>query len=249
MAFLRDVVGEHLILGCGVPLGPAFGKVDYCRIGCDVGLGWDDKEPAMVHYRERISTITAITNSMGRRHLDGRAFWNDTDVYILREESNSLSLAQRHSLFLANMIFGNVLFTSDDIANYSDAPNGPMAAYASQFPVLERRVKRVSFQEDVYNWQPRSTLGQFLFGAHPYANVAIVEFDVKSPQGEWRPHVAVFNLGSQRVEAKLPTGTWWQSPSVHGIEKSLPLSPFESVCLSGEPLRLSGCAHIFPGAM
>jgi alpha-galactosidase len=249
MDFLREVVGEHLILGCGVPLGPAFGKVDYCRIGCDVGLGWDDREPAMVHYRERISTVTAITNSIGRRHLDGRAFWNDTDVYILREESNSLSPAQRYSLFLANMIFGNVLFTSDNIANYGDASQGPMAAYASQFPILERRVHRVSFQENIYHWQPRSTLGQLFFGEHPYANIAIVEFDVKSPRGEWQPHVAAFNLGNRTVEARLPAGTWWKSPSVHGIETSLSLAPFESVCLSGEPLRQGERSHVFPGAI
>ncbi len=29
-----------IILGCGVPLMPAFGKVDFCRIGADVDLEW-----------------------------------------------------------------------------------------------------------------------------------------------------------------------------------------------------------------
>ncbi|EKC48560.1 hypothetical protein OBE_15116, partial [human gut metagenome] len=37
MDFLRECVGEKMILGCGVPLMPAFGKVDYCRIGADYG--------------------------------------------------------------------------------------------------------------------------------------------------------------------------------------------------------------------
>lgn len=41
MGFLREMCGEHLIIGCGAPLMPAFGLVDYCRIGCDVGLDWD----------------------------------------------------------------------------------------------------------------------------------------------------------------------------------------------------------------
>ena len=37
MRVVSECVGEEkLILGCGVPLGPSFGVVDACRIGCDV---------------------------------------------------------------------------------------------------------------------------------------------------------------------------------------------------------------------
>ncbi len=249
MDFLRSVIGENLILGCGVPLGPSFGKVDYCRIGCDVGLGWDDKQPAMVHYRERISTITAISNSIGRRHLDGRAFWNDTDVYLLREENHSLSQNQCRTLFLSNLIFGNLLFTSDDISRYLDGENSSMQAYLLQFPMMERRVGRVSFQEDFYSWNERSSLGQLIFGEHPYANVVVVEFDVRTQSGEWRPHVAVFNLGGKNVSVKLPQGTWWRKVCVKGIETEISLAGFESCCLSGEPIREGVLSHIFPGAV
>ena len=42
MEFLRELCGDKLILGCGVPLVPSFGLVDYCRISCDVGLDWND---------------------------------------------------------------------------------------------------------------------------------------------------------------------------------------------------------------
>ena len=62
MDFLREVIGDKLILGCGVPLGPAFGKVDYCRIGPDVGLNWDGapKEKLLTgrEYRQRIRSAT-----------------------------------------------------------------------------------------------------------------------------------------------------------------------------------------------
>lgn len=34
----QNAIGDWLILGCGVPLAPAFGKVDFCRIGADMGL-------------------------------------------------------------------------------------------------------------------------------------------------------------------------------------------------------------------
>jgi hypothetical protein len=44
MEFLREVVGPNkIILGCGVPLGPSWRKVDYCRIGSDVAPWWEGK--------------------------------------------------------------------------------------------------------------------------------------------------------------------------------------------------------------
>ena len=42
MELLRTWCGQKQILGCGVPVIPAFGLVDYCRVSCDVGLDWDD---------------------------------------------------------------------------------------------------------------------------------------------------------------------------------------------------------------
>ena len=42
MDLLREIIGGKLILGCGVPMWPAFGKVDFCRTGADVGLKWVD---------------------------------------------------------------------------------------------------------------------------------------------------------------------------------------------------------------
>lgn len=41
MELLRSLCGDKLILGCGVPLAPAFGKVDFCRIGADMALSWN----------------------------------------------------------------------------------------------------------------------------------------------------------------------------------------------------------------
>jgi alpha-galactosidase len=120
MEFLRQCVGDKLILGCGVPLGTAFGLVDYCRIGCDVGLDWDDKFYMKALHRERISTLNAIRNAIGRRHLNGRAFLNDPDVFLLREDNISLTDTQKHTLSLVNSIFGNLIFTSDNIDSYGE---------------------------------------------------------------------------------------------------------------------------------
>lgn len=118
MEFLRECVGDKLILGCGVPIGPSFGLVDYCRIGCDVGLDWNDKAFMRMLHRERISTLNAIGNAIGRRQLNGRAFLNDPDVFLLREDNIILTQIQRQTLSTVNHIFGSLLFTSDNIIKY-----------------------------------------------------------------------------------------------------------------------------------
>lgn len=102
-----------LILGCGVPLGSAFGVVDYCRIGCDVGLDWDDRPMMRQLHRERVSTKNSLRNTRGRAPLDGRAFGNDPDVFFLREDVK-LTEAQRDELLFTNANLGSVLLTSDD---------------------------------------------------------------------------------------------------------------------------------------
>lgn len=120
MDFLRGCVGDKLILGCGVPLGPAFGKVDFCRIGCDIGLDYDDKWYMRFLHRERVSTKNAITNSIGRRQLDKRAFLNVPDVFLLRDDNIQLTDEQKNTLALVNHIFGSLLFTSDNIKDYNE---------------------------------------------------------------------------------------------------------------------------------
>lgn len=120
MDLLRGIVGDRLILGCGVPLGAAFGKVDFCRIGCDVGLDWDDKFYMRKMHRERISTKNSIKNAIGRRHLNGRAFMNDPDVFLLRDNNMILTSNQRYTLSMVNGLFGSLLFTSDDLNHYDD---------------------------------------------------------------------------------------------------------------------------------
>lgn len=119
MKFLREIAGDKLILGCGVPLGPSFGLVDYCRVSSDVDLTWENKFGSRMNYRERVSTINALTSTVGRHHLDQRAFLNDSDVFILRDENNSLTDDQKYTLFLLNILLGSLTFTSDNINSYS----------------------------------------------------------------------------------------------------------------------------------
>ncbi len=119
MDFLRNIAGDKWLLACGVPLGAAFGRVDYCRIGGDVHMNWEDKWLAWNGLRERTSTLASIHATLGRWQLNGRAFHNDPDVFILREDKNKLSQTQQNTLLLVNRLLGNLLFTSDYVGDYS----------------------------------------------------------------------------------------------------------------------------------
>ena len=131
MDFLRDVCGDCQILGCGVPLASAFGRVEYCRIGPDMSLDFDDKFFMRPFHNERPSTLHTQRNTLYRRQLDGRAFRNDPDVFLLREENTALSDEQKHTLAVVNALFGSVLFGSDDFGKYDEKKRKLFAALCS----------------------------------------------------------------------------------------------------------------------
>jgi alpha-galactosidase len=135
MRFLRELVGNKLILGCGVPLGSAFGLVDYCRIGPDVGLDWEGPWFHRYIHRERVSTHTAIRNAFGRSVLDHRAFLNDPDVFLLRNEGVQLTPIQRELLSRVNELMGSLLFTSDEVSVYNDTQQAQFVRTTANTPV------------------------------------------------------------------------------------------------------------------
>jgi len=147
MDFLNSLCMDKKILGCGIPLNSAFGKVDYCRIGSDVALIWEDKKLKGINYRERISTICAIKDSIFRRFLNFRGFLNDPDVFLLRDENIYLNKEQKYTLFLLNLIFGGLVFTSDNLNNYDEEK---LFLYKSQFPFKKKENINVSYQNDIY---------------------------------------------------------------------------------------------------
>lgn len=134
MDFLRECVGkEKYILGCGVPLGPSFGIVDFCRISCDVDLHFKDKFYIKHTNQEVVNTRNAMNNTIFRRHLDGRAFVNDPDVFFLRENDLSgtdelffskgklkFTFDQKKLLAKINNMCGNVLFVSDNVGAFDE---------------------------------------------------------------------------------------------------------------------------------
>lgn len=120
MEFLRELVGDKLFLGCGVPMASCLGLVDACRISCDVDLTYSGKIYNHIQVsNEMLSAQHAINNSIFRRHLNGRAFMNDPDVFFLRNNNLKFTDEQKQLLAKINNLFGNVLFISDNAGDYN----------------------------------------------------------------------------------------------------------------------------------
>lgn len=118
--FLRAVLKDKLILGCGANLLNSWGSFDYLRIGPDVSLSFDDVFYMKLFHRERPSTKVTIQNTIFRSIYDQRLFANDPDVFLLRDTNIQLSEGQKIALTKINALFGSVLMTSDNIAEYDD---------------------------------------------------------------------------------------------------------------------------------
>ncbi|MBO4363022.1 MAG: alpha-galactosidase, partial [Clostridia bacterium] len=78
-------------------------------------------------HRERVSTKVTLQNTVYRSILNGRLFGNDPDVFLLRDTNISLTPEQRKALITLNALFGSVLMTSDNIAEYDEPKNKTLA--------------------------------------------------------------------------------------------------------------------------
>lgn len=226
-AFLRECCGDKLILGCGVPLAPAWNVFDYCRIGPDIGLGWEMQSAKLIRLRERISTHNALHNAITRRHFQA-FFANDPDVFILRRENQHLDPVQQHTLFVVNQIFGDLLFTSDDISTYDTAR---MRLYRSAFPARPKRVTRVENEGELYR----------------------IDFEVSGRNDALlRRYFVAANLGKSRQEISMPPGIWHGSgEGVPGNLGAFLLEPYQTRIFLAVPQGGLGIAgsdlHLFPG--
>ncbi len=119
MQFLRDVIGNKLFLACGVPISSAFSLADMTRVGADVDLSFT-RPKLLTLNRELVSTYTSMVNTIFRRGLSGRVFLNDPDVMILRDNNTKFTREQKIGLARLNWMFGDVLFVSDNMAEYTE---------------------------------------------------------------------------------------------------------------------------------
>ncbi len=153
-AFLRRVLGDRLILGCGATPFNCAGKFDYLRVGPDVSLEFDDVWFMRLMHRERISTKVTLQNTIYRSFFNGILFGNDPDVFVLRDDNVLLSKEQKRALLTINSLFGNVLMTSDNIAEYDEEKENLLREAMNCF----QNAKVTSFERDGRNIRIRYEL-------------------------------------------------------------------------------------------
>jgi len=244
MGFLRKISGNKIILGCGVPLASAFGLVEYCRIGSDVSLSWEHRDATIVHYRERVSTINAIVSTIGRRHLDGHVFLNDPDVFILRKNGHYLTEEMQHTLFLINLIFGSLIFTSDNIGEYTEEE---LKIYLSIFPLKQKKIKKVETLP-FYKNKIKTSIGQLFTGVKPYEVAYRIDFEIDNKQ-----YVCFANLGHRRIKINFEKGFYYDNYKDQFIEgdSSIFLEPYSTRCYSKTSQEnfeiLGSTGHVFAG--
>jgi alpha-galactosidase len=165
MDFLRRTIGEQKILACGVPLGSAFGKVEYCRIGPDIHLSWEHKLLNFLGHRERVSTIAALQTVLGRWQLNGRVFHSDPDVILLRDQNIQLNPHQQYTILLINTLLGNVHFTSDYVREYTEEQWAEFLnihtwrdAQIKAVSHLEKNLYQIQFTKDGLLWMATCNL-------------------------------------------------------------------------------------------
>lgn len=222
MEFLREISGEARILACGVPLLSAAGLADYCRIGSDVALRWEDPRLKALGYPERVSTINSLRSTIGRRMTDGRLFRNDPDVFILRGWNNRLSAREKETLFLCNNIFGSLLFTSDDPGRYVEEE---FALFASAFPLKSKERMEVRRAGE--------------------------RFEVNFLIGELR-YIAFINLENRRHRFTLPRGLYFGFREGFSQGGDLELHGRQSacfLCVEDRGYSIAGSTgQLFPGS-
>ncbi len=118
--FIRDILGDRLILGCGaIPVSSAQ-YFDYLRVGPDVSLLFDDVWYMKYAHRERISTKITLQNTIYRSIFNRHMFLNDPDVFLLRDDNIELTNEQKYAILTIDALFVSVLMTSDNIGAYDD---------------------------------------------------------------------------------------------------------------------------------
>ncbi|MFN8284555.1 MAG: glycoside hydrolase family 36 protein [Chitinophagales bacterium] len=223
MQFLRECVGDKMILGCGVPLLAANGTTEYCRIGPDIHLSWDFTLLKWIRARERPSTLNAIHNTISRRQLSGKWFWNDPDVFILRKNKTTLSFEEKYSLLLTNLLFGHLLFTSDNISEY-DAET--LALYKSIFPLMPLQNVKVDFTNEFY----------------------IINFSIND-----KYYLALINTSDSSKMYKLPNNLYYDNVSQELVkgDKNIEIRKHASKCfltVGFTPFAIAGTSgHFFSG--
>ena len=118
--FLRNVLKDKLILGCGASIFSSVGLFDYNRIGADVVLKLNEMFIVRMLGLDKVSTKMTLKNTIYRSFFNHHLFLNDPDVYILRNNTKTLNQKNKVAIAIINSLFSGILLTSDNISSYDE---------------------------------------------------------------------------------------------------------------------------------
>ncbi|CEG73530.1 hypothetical protein RMATCC62417_08891 [Rhizopus microsporus] len=193
-----------LILGSGVPLASIWGKFEYNRVSSDASPWWDHTVLRLAHVRERVSTLNAITSSLNRWPMGSRMFGSDPDVFFIRSDKNKLTVDEKYTLLLINLVFGQLTLMSDNVNLYSQKEHD---LYASTFPKPEASViDLTSVGVDVYQATYACNQREYIF----LTNLSPLPFTGQLPLDGNGKHTYYFEHSNVLVQNKVD---WLKSQS------------------------------------
>ena len=152
MKILRKYAGNIPVIACGVPLGSAFGIVEFCSVTPDLSQSWHGRTTLRCRksLRERESTEMAVKTAISRRHLDLRAFSSDMGSFTLRKYRGRMSAAEQITLFKASNIFSSLITGSDSLGAYNAESLDRFLSAVSSRPVRrnDKSVLEVNVTDD-----------------------------------------------------------------------------------------------------
>ncbi len=115
-ALRRGAGDDTILLGCGLPLGPAVGVVDAMRIGCDVAPTWGGRVVRWATTDQGgAATRLAMRNTLTRAFLHGHLWSNDPDCVMVRTDRTRLTEAEVRFLVAAVALTDGMIVSSDQL--------------------------------------------------------------------------------------------------------------------------------------
>ncbi|KAI7864866.1 glycoside hydrolase superfamily [Spinellus fusiger] len=224
---IHEIVrGRAIILGSGTPLPAVWGRFDYCRISNDVSPWWDHSILRLANVKERVSTANALVSTLHRWPMRAM-LGTDPDVFFIRSENNKLTTDERYTLFIVNVLLGQMILMSDNVDTYTPSEH---RLYASLFPKIQVDTIEVQQQlTDIYHL--RCTCGQ-------------------------RNYIAVVNLSSAPKKTTLPDAIYFEQDNVlysstvqwHNPNTVVTLRPHQTrLFLQVEDTFAGSTGHSVPG--
>ncbi|KAG1055030.1 hypothetical protein G6F43_002988 [Rhizopus delemar] len=226
-----------LILGSGVPLPSTWGKFEYNRMSSDASPWWDHTVLKLANVRERVSTLNALTSTLNRWPIGSRMLGGDPDVFFIRSDNNKLSVEEKHTLLIVNIILGQLTLMSDNVNLYNESEH---RLYGSIFPKPEAQVKDMqSIGIEAYKVEYTCNRRKYLF----LTNLSPLPVTTQLPLDDDGKYIYYFEHSNVLVQSKVD---WLKSQSTIFL-KPHETRAFMKVSDDKQDVYIGSTGHIVPG--